>query len=337
MALCAAQGLCLSTSLEGQAKIFYDCFITQGVDVYFHGWDVVLCPEQAPSTGSWHVHGVVVAKPSKQISRKQLQKVFGHWDFRPLRGTRTQARDYAIKSGGMAVYVGNASTFDAAERPLAKADPINWAHVISCCNLVRTFAAFKKRFIDGGDPDCTRAAISRINFIKELIMANSPPRRVISHLLTCWQRALITACQDSPVASHRKIFWVWSGESGTGKSSICDLILQHDIKVFIWPQESSIKDAIFMYDDQPVIIFDVPRDGRIENLYPILETVSDQNLVSAGKYQGAVKRFFSHSIVMSNTAPDHDRLPGRLQEIRVKPLADEEYEMAEIATQLSFD
>lgn len=92
-----------------------------------------------------------------------------------------------------------------------------------------------------------------------------------------------------------------------------------------------------MYDDQTVIVFDVPRDGRIENLYPILETVSDQNLVSAGKYQGTIKRFFAHTIVLSNTSPDHDRLPGRIQEIQVKPLAEEEYEMIEIATQLSFE
>jgi len=92
-----------------------------------------------------------------------------------------------------------------------------------------------------------------------------------------------------------------------------------------------------MYDDQPAIIFDVPRDGRLENLYSILETVSDQNLVSAGKYAGVIKRFYAHVIVLSNMGPDHDRLPGRIQEIQVKPLADEEYELTDIVSQLSFD
>jgi hypothetical protein len=92
-----------------------------------------------------------------------------------------------------------------------------------------------------------------------------------------------------------------------------------------------------MYEDEKAVVFDVPREGSIESLYKVLEVVSDQNLVSGGKYQGAVKRFYAHTIVLSNFSPDHDRLPGRIQEIRVKALADEEYEMTDIISQLSFE
>lgn len=336
-ATCAAKGLCTPACFEGDLLNLYNKIVSPSVETYFRGWSVILCPEQAPTTLNWHVHGVVVTAPGCKISRKQIQDVMGPFDCRPLRGTRSQARDYCIKSGGMAVYVGDASVFDPEEAPLAKQAAIDWAHVINCCNLSKSFGDFKRRFITTGDNDCTRAAIARIGFIKEMIAANSPPRRIISHLLTLWQRALITACKDSPVASHRKIYWVWSTESGTGKSSVADLLLQHDISVFIWPGESSLKDAIYMYQDQQVVVCDVPRDGRVDNLYPILESVSDQNLVSAGKYQGCVKRFFSHTIVLSNFSPDHDRLPGRIQEINVKPLADENYEVTDVVSQLSFE
>jgi hypothetical protein len=208
--------------------------------------------------------------------------------------------------------------------------------VIGCCNTVRSFKQFKNNFIDQGDDMCIRASVSRINFIKDLISANSPPRKNCSHLLTLWQRALLVLVKDSPILSHRKVQWVWSPESATGKSSITDLIRNDGSKIFVWPQLAEIKDALGMYNDEPVVIFDIPRDGRVDWLYPILETVSDQTLIASGKYQGVIKRFVSHTIVLSNFAPEHSRLPGRIEEIRVKPLADETYEQIDIATQLSF-
>lgn len=144
-------------------------------------------------------------------------------------------------------------------------------------------------------------------------------------------------CEDTPVASHRKACWIWSAESGTGKSSIVDLLRESGKSVFMWPRDSTIKDAVHMYDDQEVVVFDVPRDGRVEAIYEAIETVTDQCLVSGGKYSGSIKRFLAHTIVLSNMAPDHDRLPGRIQEVHAKPLADEDYEMVDLASQLDFN
>lgn len=302
---------------------------------YFRNWNIVMCAELTPTTGRCHVHAAVLT--SQPITRKALRDVFGPWDMRVMRGTPTQARDYVIKSGNMAVYIGDATVWDAPPPPKEKAPPIDWQHVLSCCNAVRSFPQFKRQFIDGGDNDCIRASIARVNFIKDLIAANSPPKKAAPVLLTLWQRAILTLCKSPPLNSHRKINWIWSPESGTGKSSITDLIINDGTKVFVWPQGSSVKDAVYMYDEQPVIVFDVPREGGIENLYPLLETVSDQILVSAGKYMGVVKRFYAHVLVLANTSPEQDRLPGRIEEIRVKPLADEAYELVDIATQLSFE
>lgn len=334
-ATCGALGLCTSTSFDGAVLDYYNKITATTVDEYFRGCKVVMCPERCPTTNRWHVHACVLAP--NVMSRRQLQTIFGFWDFRPMRGQPAQARDYAIKNGGMVAYVGDPQVWDTADAIRQTAIPIDWSYVITCCNAVRNFKQFKRAYIDTGDEMCTRAAIARCSFIKELIAANSPPKRVINHLLTLWQRSIITACLDSPVASHRKIWWIWSAESATGKSSLVDLLIQHSLKVFIYPQDSSFKDAIHMYDDQPVTVFDVPREGRLDGLYTVLEQISDQNLVSAGKYFGACKRFFCHTVVLSNFAPEHERLPGRISEVKIKPLADETYEQVDIATQLSFD
>lgn len=335
MASAAELGLIQPHSFDEETMNLYNAIHAVGISTYFKNWNVVMCPEQAPTTGNWHVHACIIA-PSV-VSRKAIKKVIGEWDCRPMRGSPSQARNYAIKSGGMAIYIGDAATWDENEQPLARAPPINWAHVVECCNRCRNFRQFKKDYIDNLDPDCMRAAVSKIQLIKELIGANSPPRRTLTHLLTIKQRAIMTLCKDSPVGSHRKIIWIWSSESGTGKSSIADLLRQHDLSVFIYPQEAPLKDALGMYADELVTIIDVPRDGRVDYLYPILESISDQTLLASGKYQGTINRFFCHTIVLSNTSPDHDRLPGRIQEFQFKPLADETYEQIDIASQLSFD
>lgn len=334
-ATCAALGLCDHHSFDGYLLSKFNEITTSTVDEYFKSCKIVMAPERCPSTSRWHVHAALVAP--NVMSRRQLQSIFGYWDFRPMRGTPAQARDYVIKSGGMAVYVGEPGFWDTTEVSRQPSIPIDWAYVITCCNAVRSFKQFKRLYIDTNDEMCIRAAVARCAFIKELIAANSPPKRTIAHLLTLWQRSLITACADSPVASHRKIWWVWSPESGTGKSSIVDLLIQHNYTVFVYPQDSAFKDAVNMYNDQTVTVFDVPREGRLDNLYQVLEQISDQNLVSAGKYMGTIKRFFCHTIVLSNFAPEHNRLPGRIQEIKIKPLADEAYEQVDVATQLSFD
>lgn len=121
----------------------------------YAGIDAVFCPEQCPTTGRFHVHGAI--KASKRLSRRQIQAILqGPWDCRPMKGTYSQARNYAIKNGGMAVYLGNPTVWDPVEVPLRRANPIDWAHVIQCCNTCRSFKAFKRRYIDQGDDDCTR-------------------------------------------------------------------------------------------------------------------------------------------------------------------------------------
>jgi hypothetical protein len=218
MATCAAQGIIETTSFTPEQLAKYNDIMADSN--YFKQWQIVMCPEQAPTTGRWHVHAAIISPTV--ISRKAIQKIFPGWDCRPMRGTPKQARDYVIKCGAMAVYVHDPAIWDEEEKPLVRQPPIDWAHVIACCNRCRTFRQFKREYIDAMDPDCLRAAVSKVNFIKELISANSPPRRHVTHLLTLWQRALVTACLDNPVASHRKIYWVWSPESGTGKSSVSD-------------------------------------------------------------------------------------------------------------------
>lgn len=323
-------------SLDAASLAIYHEIINVGVNNYFNGWNIAMCMEFCPTTGRPHIHATI--NSSTMLSRKRVQdQGFRGWDIRPMRGSKKQARDYCIKGGGLVIYIGDSTIWDENEVPLVRRAPINWQHVFACCQICTTFATFRRRFIDQGDEDCTRAFINKPNVIMQYIASNPPRVADGPHLLTLWQKNMVTLCSNSPVTAHRKIYWIWSSESGTGKSSIADICIRAGLPIFVWPADATIKDAVNMYDDQPVVVFDVPRDGRIDTLYPVLETVSDQRLVSSGKYNGKVTRFFAHTIVCSNMAPDHDRLPGRIDEIHVKTLQEEEYEVGDVMSQLSFE
>ena len=294
----------------------------------------VFSSELAPTTGRLHFH--IGIRSEYLMSRRQLQALFGSCDMRPAKGKPFEIKTYIAKAGNPVYYYGDRAFWDEDPPRLTRhSAPIDWPHVFRCCAEVRTFKEFKRQFIDTEDADCVRAAISKCSFVQTLIGTNSPLKRVITHEPAQWQHGLVTACAQDPVLGHRKIWWVWSPESGTGKSTIVDLLIQNDISVFIFPVESGLKDALGMYQQQKVVVFDVPRDGRLDPLYPLLEAVSDQTLLSSGKYQGTFARFLSHTIVLSNHGPEHARLPGRIEEIKVKPLADETF--TRINTQLSFD
>lgn len=291
--------------------------------------------ETAPSTGRQHWHAGVIFKEQK--SRRQLQAIFGFCDMRVMKGTPFQAAKYVTKGVHMTWYIGDAKAWET-KAAQAKKEPIDWLYVMDCCKQAKSYSDFIKNFAQN-DETCRRAFFSKANCIRDIINANSPPKMPTTHMNTIWQDGMLSTCQKEPIETKRVIHWFWSSSSGTGKSSIIDILLNANIDVFVWPQGAELKDAVYMYRNQRVVVFDIPRDGRIETIYPLLETVSDQTIVSTGKYNGVVTRFYAHVIVTCNFAPDFDRLPGRIKATEVRPFDQEDYAEADfdIVARLSFE
>jgi hypothetical protein len=150
--------LCTHHSFSGYLLTKFTEIQAAGVDEYFKHANVVMCPEQAPSTGEWHIHAGIIL--NNVCSRRQLQAIFGPWDFRPMKGSPSQVKEYILKNGGMAVYVGDPSVWDTEEQGQRRPPPIDWSYVIGCCNTVRSFKQFKNNFIDQGDDNVTELASS---------------------------------------------------------------------------------------------------------------------------------------------------------------------------------
>jgi len=308
------------------------------LDDYFKTADVALSYEFAPTTGRLHIHAAFHLE--RKISRRQLMEMFGPCDVRVMKGTPHQAHEYLSKAGHEILYVGSKSYWNVGLKTSEKdkVAPINFDHVLACINQegVRTYQQFLKSFVNCADKDedCFRASMQRANWIRDLIYAKSPIKRELSFVKTVWQANLLAMMHGDPKTSARKVINVWSAESGTGKTSIVDLARQDGLNVFIFP--SKIADAINMYQYEEVVVFDCTRSTNVEigDLYESMEVVSDQRLVSSGKYMGKTVRFTAHVLVFTNIQLDQDRLPGRISFINPKPLQQESYE--EIAIELDF-
>ena len=120
MATLAHNNVIQANSLDEHALEVYNKITNAGgLSAYFLNADVVMCAEQCPSTGNWHVHAAFHA-PTR-VSRRQLQGIFGNWDFRVMKGSPHQSKEYVVKNGGLVAYVGNQAYWEPAEVPLRRA------------------------------------------------------------------------------------------------------------------------------------------------------------------------------------------------------------------------
>lgn len=135
-------------------------------------------------------------------------------------------------------------------------------------------------------------------------------------ILKPWQILLYDMFRQAPV--HRRIFWIWSSESGTGKSTF--MVWVHaNMKTDMLSVESfKYADILYAYEDHKVIYFDIPRCqdresvGLVDN---VLEKLSNTSIKLSTKYESVQKFVCAHIVVTSNYAPPVDRIPHRFFEV----------------------
>jgi len=67
-------------------------------------------------------------------------------------------------------------------------------------------------------------------------------------------------------------------------------------------------DVAYMYDNQPIVVFDLPRDSADFTNYGTIEHMKDGQIISP-KYTSVCKMFdVPHVIVFANFLPDMNKL-----------------------------
>lgn len=110
--------------------------------------------------------------------------------------------------------------------------------------------------------------------------------------------------------SPRRIFWIWSESSGTGKSTFYQWVSQ---KLNVLPGAATLRDTLYAYSKHQVIWFDLARSDPLDaEMAKQLETLSSGGWQLSTKYECVRKWVNSHIVVSCNRPPIRERLPKRI-------------------------
>lgn len=131
-----------------------------------------------------------------------------------------------------------------------------------------------------------------------------------------WQEEIMKELNNKVV--RRKILWIWSKESETGKSTFSDYV-SSKIYTYKIPNFKWVDIIHNYYENHKVIWINLPRekDELDENLVNILEKLSDGGVVTSGKFEGIEKKLKAHIVVTSNSPPPNSRIPKRIIEYEI--------------------
>lgn len=140
-----------------------------------------------------------------------------------------------------------------------------------------------------------------------------------------WQEELLKVLEAPRV--DRKIYWIWSTEHETGKSTFCgDWLRAHFKFDFVELPNMKLADCFqeaSKMDMPRVLYYALPKDVETEcskYVYFTLEKLSDGGLRNFGKNQGGMADLRNASVVVSsNFEPPIDKLPKRLVSCCVDP------------------
>lgn len=124
--------------------------------------------------------------------------------------------------------------------------------------------------------------------------------------LTTCQQKVWDLLQNPPIT--RRIIWV-SGEYGSGKTFLSNYINEnHKMRCYNAGQSASLDNVVYGYDQEGVIMWDLPRTYKFDeygdSLANVIEKFSDfGTVVSSKKYSGKTTRVRGHAVVFSNQEP----------------------------------
>lgn len=256
--------------------------------------------EVSPTTGKRHIQGYI--ELTVPMSMNQVKSVIHDQaaHLEPRRGTRDQARVYCMKD-------------DTRDPMVDSYIEIGFWHPESG-ERKRTDLIEARKEIQGAkswsdviNNDNTSNVVSRsLNWARQVYESRPiviPPPEIV---LRNWQNEVI-GLLDEPV-KKRRIIWIWSRESGTGKTTFFDYCSS---KYNVLPGTDYV-NTLYAYDGHGVVWFDLSRHQTHDHIpYHALEKLSNETVHLSTKYVTTRKYVSAHIVVTANIAPNEDKIPER--------------------------
>lgn len=277
--------------------------------------------EVAPTTGAWHFQCYMeLHRVARLTAVNSMFPCEVHLE--PRIGTREQARAYCMKEDtrltgtipseyGVWTPSKQGQRTDLVEAAKIIQNSTSWANVVNNPDLFPVMARHSKWV--------------------EQIYANRQqefPEPEIE--LRNWQNRAMAVLNEEP--KKRRIIWIWSVASGTGKTTFYDYVCSKKNVL----AGAKWLDTIYLYDGHEVVWFDRTRaesnsEKETDTFYSDLEKWSNGGFQTSTKYVPVRKFVKCHVVVTANCGPDKLRLPDRFLEIPAKTQAEEDFDAAQMS------
>lgn len=262
--------------------------------------------EYCPDTGKLHAQGYIEFKNSKRLNKVKelLEDPAVHLEKR--NGTKIQAITYCSK---------RESRVDGTE-PFFIGDVPKQGSRTDLLLAKKKIQEHKSLQDIWNDGDLVTVCARYSNWVEKTYRYKPiglPPPDI---QLRAWQHKLLSILAK-PV-KKRQVVWIWSSESGTGKTTMFDYVASlKEHKVLA--ANGDFANILYAYDGHTVLWFDLTRSQTVEHVpWHSLEKFSNQTVHLSTKYICCQKYVSAHVVVTANIPPEEQRLPGRFVEIKAE-------------------
>jgi len=252
--------------------------------------------EKCPETERVHLQGYI--EFNKAVHFHTCKDLFGDpgIHLEPRKGTREEARRYYMKPE---TRYADPIEFGAWTGP-------NERQRVDLIEGKAKIQAHKSWNAVMNDPDLVTILARHGRWAREVYDARTFEVEAPEIDLREWQEEVIALLDEEP--EKRRVIWIWSDESGTGKTTFFDYC---SAKYNVLPGTDFV-NTLYAYDGQDIIWFDLTRSQSTEfSPYHAIEKFSNKTFHLSTKYTATRKYVSCHVVVTANCPPDLLKLPNR--------------------------
>lgn len=240
-------------------------------------------------SGTRHVQGYLELTKSCRIPHIKKYLPTAHLEAR--RGTREQARDYTRKDESRIEGPWERGDFSAGGQGKRT-------------DLDAAIISLKEGGMKRVATECPTAYVKYSRGLRELAKELEVLPLDSDFVPKPWQKKVLDVLATP--SNDRQIYWITDPNGGKGKSRLArHLIMEHQAVQL----SGRIADMAYMYDKQPIVIFDITRAAaeHTDHLYTMAENLKNGIVIST-KYETCQKIFKPpHVIFFSNSSWNRDK------------------------------